>query len=274
MRGHLDLAVLGGDPAGHELQVVDDDQAQAALAGLEPAGLGPHLHHRQVGVVVDEERGVAEAGDGLADLGPVRVGQASVADPAGVDPGLGDQQALGQLVVGHLQREDQRRDPGLHGGVGGHAQGEGGLAHRRPGPDDDQRRGLEAVQALVEIDVAGRHAGDGLAPVEEALQAVEGVDQQALQRLEAVGHPPFGHVEDQGLGPVDGGGDVVGNAVAHLGDLAGHRDQPAQEGVLLDDAGVAGGVGGRRRVGLQGDQRRQAADRRRAGRPGTARRRR
>ena len=54
--------------------------------------------------------------------------------------------------------------------------------------------------------------------------------------------------------------DVVGQVVAELGDLAGHADQPAQQGVLLDDAGVAAGVGGRRRVGLQRDRVGRAAD--------------
>ena len=34
------------------------------------------------------------------------------------------------------------------------------------------------------------------------------------------------------LGAVDGGVDVVGDAVADLGDLAGHADQPAQQRVL------------------------------------------
>ena len=39
--GHLDLAVLGRRPAGHELQVVDDHEAQVTDTALEPAGLGP-----------------------------------------------------------------------------------------------------------------------------------------------------------------------------------------------------------------------------------------
>ena len=121
--------------------------------------------------------------------------------------------------------------------------------------------GCKPVQALVEIDVAGRHAGDGLAPVEQPFQAVERLHQQALQRLEAVGHPALGDVEDQGLGPVDRRGHVVGHAVAHLGDLAGDGDEPAQQGVLLHDPGVAGRVGRGRRVGLQRDQCGQAADR-------------
>ena len=54
--GHLDLTVLGVAAAGHELEVVDDDEAQVAEAGLEAAGLGPDLHDREVRVVVDPQR--------------------------------------------------------------------------------------------------------------------------------------------------------------------------------------------------------------------------
>ena len=37
--GHLDLAVLGRGAAGHQLEVVDDDQAEAAVA--RPSAAGP-----------------------------------------------------------------------------------------------------------------------------------------------------------------------------------------------------------------------------------------
>ena len=47
-----DSTLLAG---GHQLHVVDDDQPQV-VALLEPAGLGPDLHHRHVGRVVDEHR--------------------------------------------------------------------------------------------------------------------------------------------------------------------------------------------------------------------------
>src|SRR5581483_6617819 len=74
---HLDLAVFGIGSARHQLEVVDDDQAKVAHAALEPARLGPDLHHGQVRVVVDEDVGFAQSTDGVADLGPVGLLQSS-----------------------------------------------------------------------------------------------------------------------------------------------------------------------------------------------------
>ena len=54
--------------------------------------------------------------------------------------------------------------------------------------------------------------------------------------------------------------DVVGLAVGELGDIAGDPDQPAQQRGVLDDAGVAGGVGDRRGGRLQLEQGDRAAD--------------
>ena len=63
-------------------------------------------------------------------------------------------------------RVDDRRVPG------------DALAHGGPGADDDERALLEAGQQLVEVEVAGGHAGDGLAPLVELLEAVEVVRQE------------------------------------------------------------------------------------------------
>jgi len=54
---HFDLAVLRSALTGrHQLQVVDDDETEVAVLRLEAAAFGPHVHHGQVGVVVDEQR--------------------------------------------------------------------------------------------------------------------------------------------------------------------------------------------------------------------------
>ena len=51
--------------------------------------------------------------------------------------------------------------------------------------------------------VAGGHAGDGVAALEEALEMVEALGQQVPQRRHGVDQPALGHLEDHRLGPVD-----------------------------------------------------------------------
>ena len=81
-----------------------------------------------------------------------------------------------------------------------------------------------------------------------------------MQRAHGVGRPALGDVEDQLLGLVDRGLHVLGDRVADVGDLAGHPDEPAEQGVLLDDLRVVPRVGDRRGVGLQRDEDGRVAD--------------
>ena len=134
------------------------------------------------------------------------------------------------------------------------------LAHRRAGPDDVQRRRLQARQQLVDVVVAGGRAGDRVAPGVGLLEAVHHRLDRLAEQLRGVGDAVLGDLEDLGLGVVDGLGHVVGLAVGHLGDVAGDVDQAPQQRGVLDDAGVVGGVGDRRRGVLQGVQRLRAAD--------------
>ena len=80
---------------------------------------------------------------------------------------------------------------------------------------------------------------------------VETGGQKLPERFEGVGDPPLDDVEHHRLGPVQCLGDVLGEGVAHLGYLPGDPDEPAQQGVLLDDPGIAGSTGNSGRTGLQ-----------------------
>ena len=51
----------------HQLEVVDDDETEASLSALQPAGLAPDVHDGEVRVVVDEHRGFAQPADGVAE---------------------------------------------------------------------------------------------------------------------------------------------------------------------------------------------------------------
>jgi hypothetical protein len=119
------------------------------------------------------------------------------------------------------------------------------------GADDVQRRRLEPEKDLVQLVVAGRHAGDGRTPLPQLLDTVQTLPQQLTQRVHRLGRPPFSHVEHKLLRRVDCGLHVFGNRVADVGDLARHSDELPQQRVLLDDDGIVPSVGDRRSVGLQ-----------------------
>ena len=101
------LAVLDAAGAGHELQVVDDDQAEAVL-GLEPPALRPHLERGDGGRVVDEDLGLREVGVGLGEARPVLLVELAGAQPMRVDAGVGAEHAQHELLLRHLEREEAR----------------------------------------------------------------------------------------------------------------------------------------------------------------------
>ena len=135
-----DLLDAALDPAlvAHQLQVVDDDQAEAALdLVVQPAGLGAHLEHAGVARVVDEQRRVGQPLAGLEDLRPAVLGDLPAAQILALDPRLRGDEALGELRLGHLEREQRDGVAGEHG-VLGDVGDERRLAHRRTRGDHDQ----------------------------------------------------------------------------------------------------------------------------------------
>ena len=175
--GHLDLSVLGLCPAGHQLEVVDDDDAEIPLGLLEPAGPGPDVHHRGVGVVVDEDGRVGELGDGDADLAPV-LGAGSGPVCARLCPFTSASDASRRCVEFAGGPSRARRGAGRslfhHAHVGQHTQGEAGLSHAGAGAHDVEGGGLEAQRDLVELAEAAGHAGDvGSRAGRELLNAVQ-----------------------------------------------------------------------------------------------------
>ena len=150
--------------------------------------------------------------------------------------------------------------PVVGGDVLGQPEREARLPHAGAGGEDHQVRPLQAVQLLVDLVEAGGHT-DQLAVVAVArLELVERVLQRVADADHRVGDAPLGDLEHERLGAVEGLGDVVGLVVAHLGDVAGDADEPAQQRELVDDARVVTRVGRRRRVALDLQQRGATAD--------------
>ena len=147
-----------------------------------------------------------------------------------------------------------------HGGVLGDVEGEAGLPDARAGGEDDEVALLEAGRQRVEVGEAGPHAADLAAVGVEVVEPVVGVVEERLERAEPDRHPPLADVEQLALGPVDRLLDLGRVLVADPGDLAGGRDEVAQDGLALDDPGVLDGVDGGRGLVRQARQVRAAAD--------------
>ncbi len=119
---------------------------------------------------------------------------------------------------------------------------------------------MQPVQLLVDLVEPGGDTHEIAVVAVARLELVERVLERVADADHGVGDAPLGDLEDEGLGAVEGLGDVVGGVVAHLGDVAGDPDEPAQQGELVDDARVVPGVRRRGRVGLDLQQRVPTAD--------------
>ncbi len=99
------LAILGaaGVPRSrHELQVVDDDQAEFVL-GHEAARARPELHHGEVGIVVDEDASLGHLSGRVGESLEVTIRELPVPHAAHVDARLGAEHPRDELHARHLQ---------------------------------------------------------------------------------------------------------------------------------------------------------------------------
>ncbi len=123
---------------------------------------------------------------GLQDLRPALLGDAALAQLLALDARLRGDEALRELGLRHLQREQRDRLAVLDRGVLGDVAHERALAHRRARGDDDQVAGLKAAGDLVEVLEARRRARQRGALEREPVQLVELLVQHLLDRAEVL----------------------------------------------------------------------------------------
>ncbi len=110
LRDLVDAVVVAAPPrALEELEIVDDDEADAALP-LEPAGAGAERRDGEARRVVDIERQAFELGRGPGEVAEILLADLAHAQILGADPGLLGEDSGGELVGRHLQAEEG--DPG------------------------------------------------------------------------------------------------------------------------------------------------------------------
>ncbi len=238
------------------------------MTPLEPARPGAERRDRQRRGVVDEQRAAREILARLDHSLEVAVLELAAAQVVRAQLGLGRQQAHGQLLGRHLEREHAdrvaaaRETLGLRPdrlagrGVGGDRDRERGLAHARPAGQDHQVGRLQAAQLVVEVDQAGRHAGHPAVLVIGRLDQGDGAGQHGREIAEPALELAFlGELEQLLLGRLDllapalGQGRIVGLVDHLLADV----DQAALEAEVVQQAavvaGVEDGLGGAREAG-------------------------
>ncbi len=246
----LELAGLDLLAGGHQLHVVDHDQLEV-VALLEPPRLGPDLHHRHVGRVVDEHRRARDLAHLAGQLGPVVVAHLAVADVVERHLRLGGEQPHRDLGAGHLQAEEAAGHVVVDRRGAAQVERQGRLPHGGPGRDDDHLAGVQAVGQVVEVGEAGRDAVEAGLAVADRLDLVEDAVHDVRQRRVVLGRPAVGDLVDLGLRLVDDVVDLALAGVADLHDAGAGVDQPPQDRLLADDLGVVARVGRDRHVGRQ-----------------------
>ena len=176
---------------GDQLQVIDDDQAEALLA-FEPPGAGAQGADGQRRGIVDIHGNLVQ---GLAGRNqPVEIGVAQFAFAHFVrrNIGLFGDNTRRQLFGGHFERKET--DDGALGaarlmmGIGrviGHVGGQGGFPHGRPPGQNQQVGRVQSAQYLVDILEAGTDTGQAAIPLVGLFGHFDGGEHGILEGLEA-----------------------------------------------------------------------------------------
>ena len=273
-RDLADLLLARVDPVAplHELEVVDDDEPHPAheLAGivvlvvlrLQATHLGPKLEERERGAVVDPDRELREPSGRLRELAPVGGREVPGAQVPDVDPRLGAEHAVGELLARHFEREDRHSPPRLlpavvrvvgrlvgrrHRHVDGDVEDEAGLPHAGACGDDREVPGVKPGGDAVVAGEAGGDAGDSPAARARLGERLEGRLDDLEQLLDARAPLDAGEVVDLLLGVVD---ELLGLAVVEVplrGDPLARQDQLPDAPLLVDVPPVRRDVRHRRR---------------------------
>ena len=220
-----------------ELQVVHDDHAEL-LAAQDAAGLGANLRHRGAGGVVDDDVQLGELLGRFQNLRPLLGADVAGADLLQADAGIGCQQALRDLRLGHLQREE-RHGRASKSRVCCEVEREGRLTHARSGADDHHLARSQSKQAAVDGREARLDAQGLVLALGRGLQLLVEVGHDVLEGLLVGVHVAVGDIQQHLLGAVDDFLGVLGRVVGKGRDLRGRQNHLAQRGVAVEHLHVA-----------------------------------
>src|SRR5690606_23173025 len=128
----------------HELEVVDENEVEAAFTGEAPR-FGAQFGDGQRGRVVEPDVRLGELARGADDVALLAFRLLAEAEACAVDAGLRRKQADGELFGGHLEGEERDVRALVDGGVTADAKGEARLSDAGTRANDDQVGALEAA---------------------------------------------------------------------------------------------------------------------------------
>ena len=141
---------------------------------LEPSALGPDLHQRHVGRVVDEQRRVRDLAHPLGQPAPVVVAHCPVRMRCiGTLASAGSERIVISLRP-ISRREEHRRQRVPDRRRSREVQGKRAFPDGGPGRDDDHLARVQAVGQGVEVGEAGRDAADAAAVGADRLDLLQG----------------------------------------------------------------------------------------------------
>ena len=123
---------------------------------LNLPAFGTKFHDGNTRRIVNNKLGASDRTDSFHDSVPVRIRQRTGTELLGIHVGLHGQHTVYQLLLRHLQTEDQAGLLSPDRDIISNIQYERRLSHRRAGSDQDQIRRLEAGHPVIEIDKSGR----------------------------------------------------------------------------------------------------------------------
>ena len=194
------------------------------------ARLCSNLGNRGARRVIDHDVQARELVCATDELGPLVILDMGRANLLQAHARLGRQQALGDLDLAHLEREE--RDGGaVERRIHGKVQREGGFAHAGSRANDDHLARSQTQELGVDGGEACPDAQLGGLVLAHVRELVEEIAHDGADGLVARAHIPVGNVEQHLLGLVNDLLGVLGSIVGKRGDLRGGRDHPAQRGV-------------------------------------------
>ena len=144
--------------------------------------------HRKVCPVVEVNRHRRKVRAGLFEFAPFGGLHVTRAECPRINPRAADQHTAGQLLVGHLQRKDAHRNPGISSGAG-EMEHYGRFAHTGPASQHDKLATPPAARQSVETPQACRkpYAFSGLHGLLSPFEVVESCPHDLRKRCNIVG---------------------------------------------------------------------------------------